>query len=75
MDKTIDEYMHKRGEGILHYIEEQKGKDVNVKKYVILDDMMFDYSDLKISNHLVKTDFYLNGLEDKHVKKAIKILS
>lgn len=74
-DKTIDEDMHKRGEGIIRYIEEQKGKGINVEKYVILDDMMFDYSDLKIVNHLVKTDFYLNGLEEKHVKKAIKILS
>lgn len=74
IDKTIDGNSHRRGKGILRYIELQKEKGINVNKYVILDDEMFDYLETKMTKHLLQTSFYQNGLEKKHVRKAIERL-
>lgn len=43
--------------------------------WVVLDDDQFpDFKQYRIGSHLVQTSFYKNGLEPKHVKRAIKIL-
>ena len=44
-----------------------------VKKYVILDDEIFgDYNELM--DHLVKTNFFNNGLESYHVNQIVNLL-
>ncbi len=75
IDKTIDGNEFYRGKGILRYIEMQKEAGINIKKFVILDDGMYDYLDTKMTKHLVQTVFEQNGLEEKHVRKAIQKLS
>ena len=49
----------------------------NVEAFVILDDESFDFNDLGLSEHFVKTSFYKEdgGLQEEHVKSAIKILN
>ena len=74
VDKTIDGNSFRRGKGILRYIELQKEKGIDINKYVILDDEMFDYLETKMTRHLIQTSFYQNGLEKKHVRKAIERL-
>ncbi len=74
-DKTIDGNPLYRGRGILRYIEMQKEIGVDIKKFVILDDEMFDYLETKMTRYLVQTSFEQNGLEKKHVRKAIEKLS
>ena len=74
-DKTIDGSQYYRGKGILRYIEMQKEVGVDIKKFVILDDEMFDYFETKMTKYLVQTSFEQNGLEEKHVRKAIEKLS
>ena len=44
-----------------------------VKKYAILDDEIFgDYNELM--DHLVKTNFFNNGLESYHVNQIVNLL-
>ncbi len=74
-DKTIDGSQYYRGKGILRYIEMQKEIGIDIKKFVILDDEMFDYLETKMTKYLVQTSFEQNGLEEKHVRKAIEKLS
>ena len=74
VDKTIDGNSYRRGKGILRYLELQKEKGIDINKYVILDDEMFDYLETKMTRHLIQTSFYQNGLEKKHVRKAIEKL-
>lgn len=74
VDKTIDGDSFRRGKGILRYIELQKERGIDINKYVILDDEMFDYLETKLTRHLIQTSFYQNGLEKKHVRKAIERL-
>ena len=73
-DKTIDGNSYRRGKGILRYIELQKEKGIDIDKFVILDDEMFDYLETKMTKHLIQTSFYQNGLERKHVRKVIEKL-
>lgn len=73
-DKTCDGNSFRRGKGILRFIEMQKEIGIDIRKYVILDDEMFDYLETKMTRHLIRTNFEQNGLEEKHVIKAIKIL-
>ena len=73
-DKIRDGSSFGKGEGILRFIEIQKEIGIDIKKYVILDDEIFDYLKAKISRHLVRTSFEQNGLENKHVRKAIEKL-
>lgn len=73
-DKTEDTIPARRGEGILHYIEEQARKNIIIDKYVILDDETWDYTYEHIAHHLVQSSYYQNGLETKHVRKAIEKL-
>lgn len=71
-DKTLNSY--RRGKGILRYIEMQKENGIEIKKFVVLDDEVFDYLETKLTKHLIQTSFYQNGLEKKHVRKAIEKL-
>ena len=73
-DKTNDGNSFRRGKGILRFIETQKEVGIDINKYVILDDEMFDYLETKMTRHLIRTSFEQNGLERKHVKKAIEKL-
>ena len=73
-DKTRDGNPFKRGKGILRFIERQKEIGIDIRKYVILDDEIFDYLEAKMSRHLIRTNFEQNGLEKKHVRKAIEKL-
>ena len=72
-DKTIDGDPFNRGRGILRYIELQKEKGIVINRFVILDDEMFDYKETKLTSHLVMTSFEQNGLEKKHIKRAIEM--
>ena len=73
-DKT-DDYILNRGEGILDYIDRLHNRGIEVDKYVIFDDEMFDYKETKLTKHLIQTSFYDNGLEQKHILRAIKMLN
>ena len=73
-DKTMDKNSTRRGHGIIRYIDGLSKDGIIVDKYVILDDETWDYSQEHIANHLVQTSFYKNGLEKKHVRKAIEKL-
>ena len=61
---------HKRGQVIR--------KAVSVLRpsaWVVLDDDQFpDFKEYRIGSHLIQTSFYKNGLEPKHVKRAMKML-
>ena len=74
VDKTIDGNSLRRGKGILRYIELQKEKGIDIDRFVILDDEIFDYLETKMTRHLIQTSFYQDGLERKHVRKAIERL-
>ncbi len=70
-DKTKDEadgaYLS-RGEGIVEYINSN-----DVKSYVVLDDLQFDYDGCELTDCFVKTNPQI-GLTNKQVEKACKIL-
>jgi len=69
IDKS-DDLCWNRGEGIRDYLKEHP----EIKKYVILDDMEFDYKKQRLTSHLVHTNSS-EGLTDADVQKAIRILS
>ena len=57
-----------------NWLRMQKEIGIDIRKYVILDDKMFDYLETKMTRHLILTSFEQNGLEKKHVRKAIEKL-
>lgn len=71
--KTKDRQLN-RGEGILQCV-----KDAGCSSWCILDDEWFDYEELEITDHLVKTTYgtkeIQGGLQEKHVLEAIAILN
>lgn len=71
-DKTIDEQVSHRGEGINNWMNNQSE---TIESFVILDDDSFDYKYQGLSMYHVKTSFYHDGLQDCHVEKAIKLLN
>lgn len=71
LDKTEDPSWAQRGQGILDFIENSK---YNVEQFVILDDESFDFIELGLENHFVKTSF-ADGLLPEHVEKAVSILN
>lgn len=73
-DKTNDNNSPRRGKGIIKYLEELKKNNTEVDNYIILDDELFDYLETKQTKHLIQTSYYQNGLERKHVRKAIERL-
>lgn len=66
-DKTDGVYLS-RGEGMLEYIDRN-----NVKSFVILDDLQFDYDGCGLTDYLIKTNPTV-GLTNEQVEKACKIL-
>lgn len=74
IDKTEDEVLN-RGDGILEYIHHLKWKGIDVKKFVILDDELFDYLRTKLTKNLVQTSYNKGGLQLKHIRKAIEKLN
>lgn len=71
----IDDDVIGRGDGILEFIELLKWKKIKVGKFIILDDEMFDYKELKLTKNLIMTSFESGGLLKKHVRRAIKMLN
>lgn len=70
-DKTEDSNCFFRGEGIVSYLENLSKKGIVVNNFIILDDEVWDYKEMKLTPNFVQTSFYQNGLEKKHIKKAI----
>ena len=70
-DKTFDKGLD-RGVGITNYVEGH-----SVDRFVILDDEVFDYEECRITDKLVKTEFYADdgGLGESHVSRAIELLN
>lgn len=64
---TTTDNSSNRGEGIKKYLKEN-----SVKRYIILDDDIFEDYDEELLQHLVKTSFVNDGLTDNHKKKAIE---
>lgn len=71
--KTYEINPFKRGEGILDYLHLLKKNQVPINNFVIIDDMLFDYRQTKLIDHIIKTDSKV-GLQAKHVVKAISLL-
>ena len=74
MDKTNDYNSYNRGDGILEYLWKLKRRNIEVDNYVILDDEMFDYKQTRLTKNLVQTSFENNGLEAKHIERAVNML-
>ena len=74
VDKTDDYDAFDRGDGILKYIENLKRGGICAINFIILDDEMFDYKETKLTKNLVQTSFDQNGLERKHIRKALGML-
>lgn len=66
--ETIDNNDN-RGFGIKEYLRENPNTD-----YIILDDDIFPDYDEGLLSHLIKTNFYENGLDEEAKNKAIKKL-
>lgn len=73
-DKVDDYYGLNRGDAILEYLRKLKWAGLEVDKYVVLDDELFDYMKTKITKNLIRTSYDKNGLEMKHVRKAVEKL-
>ena len=58
-----------RGKGIKKYLKEN-----NINNYIILDDEIFHDYDEDLLSHLVKTNFYKDGLTKEHKIIAIEML-
>lgn len=74
-DKTDDDISLYRGEGIIEYLNIMNSKGNHIDNYVIIDDELFDYKKQKLTPHLVRTSFEQDGLQRKHIKKAVELLS
>lgn len=66
---------NRRAEDIAEFIEKHK-----VTHFVILDDELFNYESLKLSNNLLRTSFYEEneldaGLTQKMIRQAVQILN
>lgn len=66
---------NRRAEDISEFIKKHK-----VTNFVILDDELFNYESLKLSEHLLRTSFYEEdeldaGLTQKMIRQAVQILN
>ena len=75
VDKTKEFNPYNRGRGILDYLDIVKKYGIEVEKFVILDDQLFDYKKCDLERYLVQTNFYSYGLTKRHKDKAISILN
>ena len=71
-DKTEGNSFY-RGAEIIEYLRMLKKCGFGFKKFVIIDDGIFDYKETKLKKHLVQTDYKI-GLTSNDVIKAIKRL-
>jgi len=60
---------NRRGTEIKKYLSENQVDD-----FIIIDDSIFDDYDDELINHLVKTDFYDEGLNDEKANEAINLI-
>ena len=74
-DKAESLEVMNRGESVLDYINKLNRKGFEVDKFVIIDDEMFDYKELKLTKNLVQTSFENGGLLKKHISKIVAKLS
>lgn len=51
------------------------GLHPEVKRYIILDDELFDFEERGLLPRLIKTEFRDGGLTEAHVQEAINLLS
>lgn len=72
-DKTDDISYNARGEEIKKWIDDFESLDQKVESFVILDDMNGKYL-RPVSKFHVRTSV-INGLQAKHIKKAMQILN
>ena len=66
---------NRRAEDIAEFIKKHK-----VTHFVILDDELFNYESLKLSEHLLRTSFYEDneldaGITQKMIRQAVQILN
>lgn len=66
---------NRRAEDVAEFIKKHK-----VTNFVILDDGLFNYESLKLSNNLLRTSFYEEdeldaGLTQKMIRQAVQILN
>lgn len=66
---------NRRAEDVAEFIKKHK-----VTNFVILDDELFNYESLKLSNNLLRTSFYEEdeldaGLTQKMIRQAVQILN
>jgi hypothetical protein len=62
--------MDDRGQGIKDYLNNH-----DVSNYIIIDDEIFPDYDDELMQHMVKTEFYGNGLNKEHIDKSIELLN
>ena len=68
LDKTTD-INGSRGKGILQAISKY-----SIKNFIILDDEFFDYEELELLPHLIKTEYLNGGLTEEITNKTINLL-
>ena len=68
LDKTTD-INGSRGKGILQAISKY-----SIKNFIILDDEFFDYEELKLLPHLIKTEYLNGGRTEEITNKAVNLL-
>ena len=77
-DKTVDPSWAERGVGIINYLSTVAHP---VDSFIILDDERYDFKEQGLADHLVQTQFSATdnfdepGLQDKHVRKAVRLLN
>lgn len=69
---TITDPNRERADEVNHWI---KNHEDYIESFCIIDDDTFDWNKYGYQNNWVKPSFYENGLEEKHVEQAIKILN
>ena len=70
-DKTDEYSIFGRGDSILEYIRTSERNGINITKFVILDDELWDYKETKLTKNLIQTSFYKGGLQKVHIRKVI----
>lgn len=69
-DKIHDHDDSNRGYWILDYMS----KHPYYEEFLIIDDDLFDFEEMNITEHLLKANTFKGGLLPKHIKESWKIL-
>lgn len=72
-DKTKEE-IYGRGSVIIDYLDDFISKGNEIESIVILDDMPFDYEELKMTEFLVETGFEEGGFTIEALEEAKEVL-